>query len=97
MQITPYKGKLDPGVAKAIGWDNSQGVEYNIQHSKWRDAKANLTAGAQTMLAKAQVVLHQTEPDTYRILVRGSFADYLVRWLLDAMTEYVSETTGADP
>jgi sarcosine oxidase subunit gamma len=52
---------------------------------------------AQTMLAKAQVVLHQTEPETYRILVRGSFADYLVRWLLDAMTEYVSHTAGADP
>jgi sarcosine oxidase gamma subunit len=31
------------------------------------------------------------------ILVRGSFADYLVRWLLDAMTEYVSHTAGADP
>jgi peptidoglycan hydrolase-like protein with peptidoglycan-binding domain len=56
MQITPYKGKLDPGVAKSIGWDNSQGVEYNIQHSKWRDAKANLTAGAQTMLAKARSI-----------------------------------------
>jgi sarcosine oxidase, subunit gamma len=52
---------------------------------------------AQTMLAKAQVVLHQTEPETYRILVRPSFTDYLVRWLLDAMTEYVSETAGADP
>jgi sarcosine oxidase subunit gamma len=53
---------------------------------------------AQTMLAKAQVVLHQTgvEP-TYRILVRASFADYLVRWLLDAMTEYVAATGGADP
>jgi sarcosine oxidase, subunit gamma len=53
---------------------------------------------AQTMLAKAQVVLHQTGPEpTYRILVRASFADYLVRWLLDAMTEYVGETGGADP
>jgi sarcosine oxidase, subunit gamma len=53
---------------------------------------------AQTMLAKAQVVLHQTGPEpTYRILVRASFADYLVHWLLDAMTEYVSETAGADP
>jgi peptidoglycan hydrolase-like protein with peptidoglycan-binding domain len=56
MQITPYKGKLDPGVAKAIGWDNSQGIEYNVQHSRWRDAKANLTAGAQTMLGKARAI-----------------------------------------
>jgi peptidoglycan hydrolase-like protein with peptidoglycan-binding domain len=56
MQITPYKGKLDAGVAKAIGWDNSQGIEYNIQHSRWKDAKANLTAGAQTMLGKARAI-----------------------------------------
>jgi sarcosine oxidase, subunit gamma len=52
----------------------------------------------QTMLAKAQVVLHQTGPEpTYRLLVRASFTDYLVRWLLDAMTEYVSDSAGADP
>jgi hypothetical protein len=57
MQITPSKGgQLDPGVAKAIGWDNSQSIDYNMQHSKWRDAKANLTAGAQTMLGKAVAV-----------------------------------------
>ncbi|HWU91517.1 MAG TPA: D-Ala-D-Ala carboxypeptidase family metallohydrolase [Kofleriaceae bacterium] len=56
MQITPYQGKLDPGVAAAIGWDNSKGLDYNVQHSKWRDAKANLTAGAQTMLGKAAAV-----------------------------------------
>src|SRR3979409_2397698 len=39
MQITPYKGKLDPAVAKAINWDNSQSVEHNIQSSNWRSAK----------------------------------------------------------
>lgn len=56
MQITPYRGQLDPGVAKAIGWDNSKSVDYNMQHSKWRDAKANLTAGAETMLSKAVAI-----------------------------------------
>lgn len=56
MQITPYHGKLDPGVAKAIGWDNSKDVEFNVQHAKWRDAKSNLTAGAQTMLGKARSI-----------------------------------------
>jgi peptidoglycan hydrolase-like protein with peptidoglycan-binding domain len=56
MQITPYKGKLDAGVAKAIGWDNSKDIEYNVQHSRWKDAKANLTAGAQTMLGKARAI-----------------------------------------
>src|SRR3954471_12012690 len=56
MQITPYKGKLDPGVAKAINWDNSKDVEFNVQHSNWRSAKANLTAGANTMLGKARAI-----------------------------------------
>ena len=44
---------------------------------------------AQTQLAQAQVMLHRTAPDEYRIFVRFSYADYLTRWLLDAMTEYL--------
>jgi peptidoglycan hydrolase-like protein with peptidoglycan-binding domain len=56
MQITPYRGQLDPGVAKALKWDNSKSLDYNMQNSKWRDAKANLTAGAETMLSKAVAI-----------------------------------------
>jgi hypothetical protein len=56
MQITPYKGQLGGSVAKAIGWDNSKDVEYNIAHSNWRNAKANILAGAYTMLGKAQAI-----------------------------------------
>ncbi|HYI18877.1 MAG TPA: sarcosine oxidase subunit gamma family protein [Solirubrobacteraceae bacterium] len=42
-------------------------------------------ACAQTLLARAPVVLHQTDAEpVYRILVRGSFAGYLADWLLDA-------------
>ncbi|GAA1853512.1 sarcosine oxidase subunit gamma [Asanoa iriomotensis] len=44
---------------------------------------------AQTHLAKAQVILHQTATATYRVFVRASYADYLARWLLDAAVEYV--------
>jgi sarcosine oxidase subunit gamma len=44
---------------------------------------------AQTMLARAAVILHQTSnAPAYRILVRGSFAIYLAQWLIDAMSEY---------
>jgi sarcosine oxidase, subunit gamma len=46
---------------------------------------------AQTMVAKAQVILWQTEDAptaTYRLLVRGSFAGYLAAWLTDAAREY---------
>ena len=38
---------------------------------------------AQTMLGKAQVILHE-RADTTTALVRTSFADYLVDWLLAA-------------
>lgn len=57
---------------------------------------------ARTMLAKAQVVLAQTDGDAtgrapaYRIWVRTSFARYLTEWLLDAATEYlVDERPGS--
>ena len=39
---------------------------------------------AQTLLARAQVIIQCVEPDTFRILVRPSFAPYLRAWLDDA-------------
>jgi sarcosine oxidase, subunit alpha len=45
-------------------------------------------ACAQTLLGQAQVILYRTAPDTYRVLVRASFARYLADWLLDAMVEH---------
>ncbi len=43
----------------------------------------------QTALARAQVILHQTDDaPAYEITVRNSFAHYLATWLLDAMAEY---------
>jgi len=79
MQITPYHGKLGPEVARAIGWDNSKGIEHNIAHSRWRDAKANLVAGAQTMLGKARAIKHgvaktwehMDEPHRWRAVLFG--------------------------
>ena len=49
------------------------------------------TSGAcvQTALAKANVILHQTDDaPSYEITVRNSFAHYLATRLLDAMAEY---------
>ena len=40
---------------------------------------------AQTLLAKAPVILHRTDRETFRIFVRPSFAPYLRSWLDDAM------------
>ena len=41
-----------------------------------------------TTLARVPVLLWQTGEDTYRLFPRSSFADYVARWLLDAMVEF---------
>ena len=42
-----------------------------------------------TTVGPVAVVLWQTDDaPTYRLLPRSSFADYLARWLIDAMSEY---------
>ncbi|WP_055478744.1 sarcosine oxidase subunit gamma family protein [Sphaerimonospora mesophila] len=45
---------------------------------------------AQTLLARAQVVLVAREADEFWVLCRASFAGYTAEWLLDAATEYVT-------
>ncbi|MCT9930836.1 sarcosine oxidase subunit gamma [Planotetraspora sp. A-T 1434] len=44
---------------------------------------------AQTMLARAQVLLAAREGGEFRVFVRSSFAGYLAAWLLDAAVEYL--------
>ena len=41
-----------------------------------------------TTLARVPVLLWQTDDETYRLLPRSSFADYVARWLLAAMVEF---------
>jgi sarcosine oxidase, subunit gamma len=43
-----------------------------------------------TTLARVPVLLWQTEDNRYRLLPRSSFADYVARWLLDAMQEFTA-------
>jgi sarcosine oxidase subunit gamma len=46
---------------------------------------------AQTMLARAQVILHQVDDvPTYRLLVRPSYAGYLTAWLRDSLAEWTA-------
>jgi sarcosine oxidase subunit gamma len=40
---------------------------------------------AQTMLARAQVILEALDGGAFRVFVRGSFAAYLATWLIDAV------------
>lgn len=45
---------------------------------------------AQTLLARAPIILHQTDgTPTYRLFVRASYARYLASWLMDAMAEFL--------
>jgi sarcosine oxidase, subunit gamma len=42
----------------------------------------------QTTLGRVPVLLWQTGEESYRLLPRSSYADYVARWLLDAMVEH---------
>ncbi|MCP2244192.1 sarcosine oxidase subunit gamma [Lentzea aerocolonigenes] len=42
----------------------------------------------QTLLARTGIVLQVTGADTFTVLVRSSFAEYLAAWLSDACVEY---------
>lgn len=41
-----------------------------------------------TTLARVPLVIWQVGPHGYRLLPRASYADYVARWLLDAMQEF---------
>jgi sarcosine oxidase subunit gamma len=41
-----------------------------------------------TLIGSVPVILCKVEEETYRILPRSSFADFLGRWLIDAMAEF---------
>jgi sarcosine oxidase subunit gamma len=56
----------------------SKGCALDLHPRAWRPGMC-----AQTMLARAQVILHE-RPNSTGVLVRPSFADYLVDWLIDA-------------
>lgn len=43
-----------------------------------------------TTLARVPLLLWHAGPDSYRLLPRSSFAQYVARWLLDAMQEFAS-------
>ena len=57
-----------------------KGSSLDLHPSKWASG-----ACAQTMLAKAPVLLQQRQ-DVTRIFVRPSFTDYLLEWFLAACT-----------
>ena len=45
-------------------------------------------------LARIPLLLWRSAPETYRLLPRSSFSDYVARWLLDAMQEFGQELEG---
>ncbi len=63
-----------PGVAEVL----SKGCSLDLHTRSWRPGLC-----AQTLLGKAQVIVHERREST-RILVRTSFADYLVDWFVAA-------------
>ncbi|MBE8147178.1 sarcosine oxidase subunit gamma [Brevibacterium casei] len=44
-----------------------------------------------TRLGPVPVILHRSGGEEFRILPRSSFADFMVRWLIDGMAEFTGE------
>lgn len=44
-----------------------------------------------TQLGPVPVILHRSGGEEFRILPRSSFADFMVRWLIDGMAEFTGE------
>jgi sarcosine oxidase subunit gamma len=63
-----------PGVKELL----AKGCSLDLDPRSWRVGSC-----AQSLLARAQVILHERAEST-GILVRPSFADYLVDWILDS-------------
>ena len=59
----------------------AQGCSLDLHRSVFPPGRC-----AQTLLARAQVILHRTDPERFRIFVRPSYAPYLRAWLQDALT-----------
>lgn len=47
-----------------------------------------------TQLGPVPVILHRSGEEEFRVLPRSSFADFMVRWLLDGMAEFTGEGFG---
>jgi heterotetrameric sarcosine oxidase gamma subunit len=60
-----------------------KGCPADLHHREFQPGQA-----AATTLARIPLLLWQAGPETYRLLPRSSFADYVARWLLDAMQEF---------
>lgn len=43
-----------------------------------------------TLLGTVPVIVHRSARDAFRVLPRSSFADYMVRWLIDGMHEFAA-------
>lgn len=64
-------------------------LEKGCHHDLHPSAFATGTA-VSTQLGPVPILLWKTDGTTFRILPRASFADYMVHWLLDAMSEFAA-------
>jgi sarcosine oxidase subunit gamma len=82
--------ELSGAAARAV---LEKGCPVDLHPREFSQGKREFSQGkaVTTTLARVPLLLWHAGPDSYRLLPRSSFAQYVARWLLDAMQEFASD------
>ncbi|GAA3710679.1 sarcosine oxidase subunit gamma [Zhihengliuella alba] len=74
-----------------LGGANARAVLEKGCHLDLHPRVFSVGTAVLTQIGPVPVILHRTAEQEYRLYPRASFADYTVRWLVDAMAEFAGE------
>ena len=68
---------------EAVGMVLKKSSVYDFHSSQFTRGRC-----VQTTFAKASALVSKTADDSFELVIRRSFSDYLFRWIIDAASEY---------
>ena len=74
---------------EAVGMVLKKSSVYDFHPSQFAQGRC-----VQTTFAKASALVSKSADDSFDLVIRRSFSDYLFRWIVDAATEYGVEVRG---
>ena len=74
---------------EAVGMVLKKSSVYDFHPSQFAQGRC-----VQTTFAKASALVSKSADNSFDLVIRRSFSDYLFRWIVDAASEYGIEVTG---